>query len=65
METGWRVSGFNPARAHFIYEDGEYLQAACGVMWWMSDGVTSMPWEQVPQTRKCGRCVRTRKVRRE
>jgi len=56
----WRLSGFRNV-AHFIYEDGEYLEAACGTFWWMSDDVTSNSLKRTD--RRCKHCLRTKRVR--
>ena len=66
--TGWQVSGFAHRQlvAHLIYQDGEFLNAACGKPWMMSDGVTSHPYEfarQVIKVRKCRVCARTKRAK--
>jgi hypothetical protein len=57
---GWHLSGFRDV-AHWIYADGEYLKAACGVFWWTSDDVSSIPAK--PGTSLCERCLRTNRVK--
>ena len=62
METGWKISGLRRV-AHYIYEDGEYLKAACGTIWWMSDAMACKPSENYPDIPRCKRCQRSRRVK--
>jgi hypothetical protein len=59
VATGWLISGFRPHIAHLIVENGEYLEAACGITWWMSDSCTSRIATDLPYVPRCKRCQRT------
>ncbi len=54
----WNLSGFRKV-SHFIYEDGEFLKAACGTFWWMSDAVTARETSEP----KCRKCASSRRVK--
>jgi len=56
----WRLSGFRKI-AHYIYDDGEYLRAACGTSWWMSDGISASDVTEI--TPKCKACAKSKRVK--